>query len=68
MNLLDFKILIFALSVTNSITSLGFIPFFALNKFFGLIRDKVLLNISLNRVTLTLSPDFLSLPFNFASE
>ena len=56
--------LIFALSVINSSILLGFIPFFSPNKFVGLINDNVLLNI----VTLTLSPDFLSFPFNLASE
>ena len=60
--------LIFALSVINSSILLGFIPFFSPNKFVGLINDNVLLNISLNNVTLTLSPDFLSFPFNLASE
>jgi len=48
MNLLDFRILIFALSVTNSISSSGFKPSFSPNKFLGLINDNVLLKISLN--------------------
>ena len=68
MNLLDFRILTFALSVTNSISSSGFKPSFSPNKFLGLINDNVLLKISLNKVTLALSPDFLSLDLSLAFE
>ena len=43
-------------------------PFFSPKKFFGFNKLTDLLKTSLKRVTRTLSPLFLSLPFNLASE
>ena len=68
MNLLDFNKFTFALSVIKLIRSSNLIPFFCPNRFFGFSNSVDFLNNSLNKGTLTLSPDFFSLPFNLASE
>ena len=68
MNLLDLRKFIFVLSVMKLIALFLSIPFFSANRFLGFNKFIVLLKISLKIVTLTLSPLFLSFPFNFASE
>ena len=68
MNLLDLRKFIFALSVMKLIALFLSIPFFSANRFFGFNKFILPLKISLKIVTLTLSPLFLSFPFNFASE
>ena len=68
MNLLDLRKFTFALFVIKFNASSLLIPFFSPNKLIGFNKLKILLKASLKIVTLTLSPLFLSLPFNLASE
>ena len=44
------------------------IPFLSPKRFFGFNKLIDLVKISLNKVILTLSPDFFNFPFNLASE
>ena len=67
-NLLDFKKLTLVLSVTKLINSSLSIPFFSPNRVLGFNKLIDFLKISLNKVTLTLSPDFFNFPFSLASE